>query len=107
MGFPLAVSPSVRSPGLALSVNLLAGTSSPGTAALRALIIACKSSAGTITEDTQLIEGLAGPDDVRTYLGPGVPGHLAAKAVFAELGLALCDLVAPAAPVGVTASQTV
>lgn len=108
MGFPLAVAPSVRSPGLSLSVNLLAATTSPGSAALRAVILAClTASVGTITPDTQLVQGLAGPDDVSTLLGPGSPGHLCAKALFAEYGLAQVDLVAPAEAAGVAATSTI
>ena len=40
MGIPLAVSPSVRTPGLALLINLLATVASPGTAPLRACNVA-------------------------------------------------------------------
>jgi phage tail sheath gpL-like len=106
MGFPLAVNPSVRSPGLALSVNLLASSSSPGTAALRGCIMGSKTASGTITADTQVVQGLAGPDDVSTYCGIGSPAHLASKALFAEYGLAQVDLVAPAEAAGVAATQT-
>lgn len=107
MSFPLAVAPSVRSPGLALVVNLLAGAASPGTAPMRACLLASKGTGvGTITADTQLVT-LAGADDAKTLLGAGVPGHLTAKAIFAEYPLALVDLVAPAEPAGDAATQTV
>ncbi len=107
MTFPLAVSPSVRSPGLYLLVNMLAAASSPGTGALRGLLIASKSSVGTITADTELKESVAGPDAVKGFCGPGTPGHLAAKAIFAEHPRARLDLVAPLEAAGVAASATV
>lgn len=106
MGLPLAVSPSVRTPGVSLVVNMKAGASSPGTAPKRALLIATKSTAGTITPDTQLVEAVAGESDVQTYLGVGTPGHLASKRLFEEYGLALVDLVAPVEPAGSAATGT-
>lgn len=106
MGIPLAVAPSVRSPGLALLVNLLAGPSSPGTADYKVCLVASKSSSGTITADTQLKTAVAGPDEVKTLLGPGTPGHLASKAAFAEHGLLQMDVIAPAESAGVAATGT-
>ena len=107
MTFPLAVAPSVKSPGLFLVVNLLAGLASPGSAVKRALLIAGKSAAGTITEDTELLEAVAGEDAVATFLGAGTPGHLAAIAAFREYGLAQIDLVAPLAAAGILATEDV
>lgn len=107
MSFPLAIAPSVRSAGLALQVKLLATASNPGTAALRALVMAPKSSAGSITANTQLVQGIAGADDAATYFGPGTQGHLACKAIFAEYSLARVDIVAPAEASGNAATATV
>ena len=107
MGIPLAVSPSVRTPGLALLINLLATVASPGTAPLRACILAPKGSAGTITPDTQLVEGLGGEGNAATFLGAGTHGHLAAKALYAEYPLAQVDLAAPVAAAGDTATANV
>lgn len=108
MTFPLAVAASVRSPGLALSVNLTASAASPGSAGLRGCIMASKGTGlGTITADTELVQGLAGPDDASTRLGAGTPGHLCAKALFAEYPLAQIDLVAPTEPAGNAATATV
>ena len=106
-GVPLAVSPAVRTPALYLLVNLTAGAAAPGTGATRCLLIAPKSASGTITPDTQLVEGVGGPDEVGTLLGVGTPGHLAAKAAFAEYGLLSLDVVAPVASVGVAATGTI
>lgn len=104
---PLAVSPAVKTPGLYLSVNLLAGTSSPGTARLRALIIAPKSSAGSITPNTQLMQAVSGAEQVKTLLGPGTPGHLTAVALFAAHGLASVDVAAPTASAGASAAGSI
>lgn len=106
--FPLAVAPSTLTPGTYLTVNLLAGQSSPGSTAGKCLLIGGKSSAGTITSDSQLVEAVGGADDVQTLLGPGTPGHLAAKALFAEHGIAQVDVVSPLEPgAGTAATQTV
>jgi len=103
-GVPVAVAPSVKSPGLYLLINLLAGNASPGTSPLKGLVISPKSSSGLITADTELVEGVGGEDDAKTIYGPGTPGHLAAKAIFAEAPLALIDAVAPAASAGASAT---
>ncbi|MEE9395178.1 MAG: hypothetical protein V3W41_22025 [Planctomycetota bacterium] len=108
MSIPLAVAASVKSPGLFLVVDLLAGQTSPGSATKKALLIAGKAtSSGTITEDTELLEAVAGAAAVGTFLGLGTPGHLAAKALFEEYGLAQVDLVAPLEAAGSVAAQTV
>lgn len=107
MGFPLAVAASVKTPGLALSVDLLAGTASPGTAPLKVLMIATQSTSGTGTPDTTRYEAIAGEADAELLLGPGMPGHLAAVALFAEYALASVDLVIPASPSGAAASETI
>lgn len=107
MAIPVAVSPSTKTPGLALSIDLTAGAASPSSGAKKALLVAVKSTSGTITEDTELIESVAGEEAAGTYLGVGTPGHVAAKRLFEQHGLAQVDIVAPAAPAGTKASQTV
>lgn len=104
---PLAVAPTVKTPGLALVVDLTAGAASPGSAPKKALLIAVKGSAGSITADTELKETVAGEAEVKTLLGGGTLGHLASKRLFEEYGLAQLDVVSPADPAGVAASQTV
>src|SRR5687767_11933561 len=106
MSIPKAVASTVKTPGLYLSINLLAGVSSLG-AGLRALIMAPKSSSGTITANTQLAESVAGADAVKTLLGPGTTGHLTAVALFRAFGLARVDVIAPAASGGATATGTI
>lgn len=105
-GLPKAVSPTVKTPGFYLLLNLLAGGASSSSAALRILIMAPKSSAGTITADTQLEQDVAGESAVSTLLGVGTPGHLAAKRIFAAFGRAKVDVVSPAASAGASATGT-
>lgn len=104
MGIPVAIAPSVRTPGAALKVNLLAGASSPGTGALKVLCIVPKSTSGTITAQTEVKRGVGGPDAMAGFVGQGTPGHLWSKAFFKEYGLAQVDLVSPTAPAGSTAT---
>jgi phage tail sheath gpL-like len=108
MPIPKAISPSVRTPGLGLLINLLAGVSSPGSGASKILLLASKRAAvGTIADDTDVRKAVSGPDEVKTLLGAGLPGHLAAKAIFAEHKLAQVDLVAPVEAAGVAATITI
>lgn len=106
MAFPTAVSPTVRSPGFYLLVNLLAGTTSLGAAPLRGCILAVIGAGGDLTADTEIRQAIAGPDAAGAAFLPGMPGHLAAKRVFEEHPLALIDLVGVAPPAGVAASGT-
>jgi phage tail sheath gpL-like len=104
---PLAISPSVMTPGTAIAVNLKAGAVSPGTGALRALLIGFKLSTGTITAESQIKEAIAGETEAGTLSGAGGPVHLAAKRLFEEYGLALVDYVATPTPAGTAASFTI
>lgn len=103
---PLAVAPSVRSPGLGLTVDLKAGVPSPGTGALRALIMGSASGAGTATDDI-LYQAVAGEDALGVLAGPGTPAHLAGKRLWEEYPLALVDFISPPDPGGTAASATV
>jgi phage tail sheath gpL-like len=105
MSIPKAVASSVKTPGFYLAVNLLAAAANPGTAALRALLIAPKSSAGTIAVGTE-VRRCFGPGDVATALGAGTLGHLAAKKFYQRHGLGSLDVVAPTASAGVVATGT-
>src|SRR5574341_32117 len=110
MSIPLAVNPSVVSPGLYILVNLLAGATSPGTGTLRTLLLSPKSSGGDLTADTEIRAG-GGPASAATAFGTGALGHLAAKQIYAEYELAQVDFGAPLAGVGaattnITASGT-
>lgn len=106
MAFPVAVAASVRSPGFYLVVNLLAGVTSPGGGALRACIIGVISAAGDLTADTEIRTSIRGADVAETGFGSGMPGHLAAKALFAEHPIAQVDIIGVAPPAGVAASGT-
>lgn len=102
-GIPLAVSPSTKTPGFYLLLNLLAGGASSSSAPLRILVIGPKSSAGTVTADTQLVQDVAGEAQARTLAGPGTPAHLAMTRIFSAHGRAKVDYVAPVASAGDTA----
>ncbi len=105
MTVPLAVQPSVKSPGVYLNVNLLAGVANPGSARLRALLLASKSSAGNIVANTE-VRTVFGPDDVAVALGAGTLGHLAAKMFFLRNPQGSLDIVAPAESAGANAAAT-
>lgn len=105
MPFPVAVTPSVKKPGLYLTIDLLGAAANAGLAALRCLLLAPKGSAGDIAEGTE-VRRVFGPDDVATALGAGTPGHLTAKALFAHFGLLSLDVAAPAASAGAAAAAT-
>lgn len=100
-----AVASSVKTPGFYLLLNLLGAPANPGTAQLRALIMAPKSSAGNITANTE-VRQCYGPTDVATALGAGTPGHLASKAFFKRFPLGVLDVVAPTASAGAAATGT-
>lgn len=99
MPIPTAVSPSQLTPGLYLSVDLLAGAASPGTGTLRVALIATKGSAGDLTDDTEVRAG-GGVDTAATAFGTGTPGHLAAKQVYRKFPAAQVDFISPVAGSG-------
>lgn len=99
MTIPLAVAPSQLTPGLYLVVNLLAGASSAGTGQLRVALMSPKTTAGDLTDDTEVRAG-GGPDTASTAFGPGSLGHLAAKLLYAKFPAAVVDFIAPASGAG-------
>jgi phage tail sheath gpL-like len=99
MSAPVAVAPSILTPGIYILVNLLSGAPSPGTGVLKILLLAPKSSSGTLTVDTELRDG-GGPDSAATAFGSGTPGHLAAKRIYTEYPAAQVTFGAPTAGAG-------
>lgn len=99
MAIPVAVSPSVLTPGLYMTVDLLAGTASPGTGVLKVALLATQSSAGDLTDDTEVRAG-GGPASAATAFGTGTIGHLAAKLLYDEYPPMQIDFVSPAAGSG-------
>lgn len=100
MTIPLAVSPSVLTPGLYLSVDLLAGAASPGGGVLRTVVISPRSSSGDLTVDTEVRVG-SGEASAGVAFGIGTPGHLAAKIIYDKYPQAIVDFIAPTAGAGV------
>lgn len=102
---PLAVAPSVKTPGLYITVNLLGALANAGALVHRALIIAPKSSSGAIAVGTE-VRQVFGPDDVATSHGSGTQAHLAAKKYFARNPNGPVDVVAPTVSAGAVAAET-
>jgi phage tail sheath gpL-like len=105
-GIPVAVSPSELDPGLSMTVNLLAGVSSPGTQLLRGLCIAPRSAAGNLVVDTE-IRLIGSPDDAKTAWGPKTPGYLFAVAFFYHNPTGVLCGIAPTASAGANATGTI
>jgi phage tail sheath gpL-like len=99
MSVPRAVSPSTLTPGVYMTVDLLAGAASPSTGTINILLIAPKSSAGDLTVDSEIRAG-GGPASAQTAYGAGSLGHLAAKLLYAEDPAATVDFCAPTAGSG-------
>lgn len=99
MTLPLAVSPSVLTPGLYLKINLLSGAGSVSSAILRILLMASKSSSGTLVNDTEVRVG-GGEDSGGVAYGIGTVGHLAAKQLYKAYPSAVIDFVSPAPGAG-------
>ena len=99
MAIPIAVGPGQLTPGLYLIVDLLAGAASPGTGTLRVALMANKSSAGTLTEDTEVRAG-GGETTAQVAFGIGTVGALAAKQIYDVFPAAVVDFIAPAVGAG-------
>lgn len=100
MSIPTAVSPSQLTPGLYLTVDLLAGASSPGGGVLNILLMGGKSSGGDLTADTEVRAG-GGAETAATAFGAGTPAHLAAKLLYGQFPAAQVDFISPAIGAGV------
>ena len=105
-GPPLVVSPTNKTPGLFLRVNLLYGVVSPGSAGLRSLIVGPKISSGDMVVDTEVrtINSMA---DVETAAGVGSLPALCYAAALAKDPTIKCDLVCPTASAGASAVGTI
>jgi phage tail sheath gpL-like len=103
MSIQLAVSPTNLVPGLYLVVNLLAGSSNPGTQPIRGMQMAPRSSAGTFTVDTE-IKLVGSADDAKTFWGTKTPGYLAAVQFFRENPSGILYGCAPTASAGASAT---
>ena len=99
MTIPKAVSPGTLTPGLYLSINLLAGSAGPSVGLLRTLLLCPKAPDGDLTPDTEIRNG-GGADSAAIAFGVGSPGHLAAKQLYAMYPTAVVDFGAPVAGTG-------
>jgi|SRR6187551_213303 len=105
MTIPVAVAPTVKTPGFYLIVDLLGEPANPGSEVLRALLMAPKGSAGNLVNNTE-VRQLFGPDDAATAYGPGTEGHLAAKKFFKRNPLGQLFAISPTPSAGVAATGT-
>ena len=99
MSIPTAVAASTLTPGIYVTVNLLAGTASPGTGTLRVAVLATQSAAGDLTDDTE-VRSIGGEDDAATAFGTGTVGHLCCKQIYNKYGEAQIDVISPTAGAG-------
>jgi phage tail sheath gpL-like len=99
MPIPTAVATSIITPGIYISINLLAGAASPSSGVQKVLLICPKSSAGTLTANSEIREG-GGEATAATAYGKGTPGHLAAKLLYQEYPAAQVEFAAPTAGAG-------
>lgn len=99
MTTPKAVSAGTLTPGIYITVNLLAGTAGPNVGELRTLLLGPKSASGTLTVDSEIRNG-GGEDSAGTAFGIGTPGHLAAKQFYFGFPAAIVDFGAPTAGAG-------
>lgn len=99
MAIPTAVGPGQLTPGLYLVVDLLAGAASPNTGTLRVALIGTQSSAGDLTDDTEVRTG-GGPVTAETAFGIGSAPDLAAELLYATFPAAVVDFISPAAGSG-------
>ncbi len=106
-GPPLVVSPTNKTPGLFLRVNLLYGVVSPGSAALRCLIVGPKNSAGGAqTPDTE-VRTISSMADIEAAAGVGSLPALAYKAALQRDPTIKCDLICPTESNGGAATGTI
>ena len=99
MSIPMAVAASVLTPGIYVTVDLLAGTASPGTGTLAIAVLATQSASGDLTDNTE-VRAIGGEADASTAFGPGTAGHLCCKQIYNKYGLAQIDVISPAAGAG-------
>ena len=99
MSIPSAVAASTLTPGIYITVDLLAGTASPGTGTLSVALIATQSASGDLTDDTE-VRAIGGEADAATAFGSGTIGHLAAKQIYNKYGEAQIDVISPIAGAG-------
>lgn len=92
MAIPVAVSPGTLTPGVYLTVDLIAGTASASIGTLRIALLAARSSAGDLTVDTEVRAG-GGADTASAGFGEGMPGHLAAVKVYDRYPQAQVDFI--------------
>lgn len=107
MSAPLVVSPTNKTPGLFLRVNLLYGVVSPGAAGLRSLIVGPKNTTGgDMTADTE-VRSIYSMADVEAAAGVGSLPALCYAAALKKDPTIKCDLLCPTESGGAAATGTI
>jgi len=106
MSIALAVSPTVKTPGIYMTVNLLAGAISAGSSGQIGLIMAPRSTSGNLTVDTE-IRLISGADDAKAAWGTKTPGYKCALNFFSEYPNGRVFGIAPTASGGAAATGSV
>jgi len=107
MSAPLVVSPTNKTPGLFLRVNLLYGVVSPGAAGLRCLIVGPKNTTGgDIVADTE-VRSIYSMADVEAAAGVGSLPALCYAAALTKDPTIKCDLLCPTESGGAAATGTI
>ena len=87
-------------PGIYAEVRFAQGQTAGDLGPKRVLILAPKTSSGSITVDTQIVGPLSDEADFITYAGPGSPAHRMARAFLASCKSAEVYLLCPTAATG-------
>ena len=107
MALPLAADPNNPVPGLALTVDLLASPTSPGTGTLSALIVAPQNTTGgNMTEDTETRDVFT-VSETEAAMGVGSLGALTHQVILANDPNAKVTLLSPTKSAGSTATGTI
>lgn len=94
-------------PGIYIEVAFGAGSAAGDLSVKKALLIAPSTSAGSITQDTEVYGPISGVDDAEAKAGSGSPLHRMARAWFAVNKNTPVYLLAPTRSAGVAATLTV
>lgn len=106
MPLPIAVAPIILGPGLYITVDLLAAVATPGSQPLKACVMAPKSTAGNLTNDTE-IRRAGSSVDGSTAFGIGSPGALCLARFLEKNPTAIVDMISPVPSAGAIATGTI
>lgn len=94
-------------PGIYAEIRFAQGSAGGDTSPRRCLVIAPKTSAGSITVDTQVLGPISDEADAITYCGTGSPAHRMVRAFLAVNKTAELYVICPTAATGTAAVEKV